>query len=433
MLSWRVELKELLLARDASHRLWQIAFFSALMIPATLVIDRFATEALIALIDLLFLAHCAGKKQWGWLREPMTVMLLAAWAWMVLVVTPMAHNIAASSTIALPWVRFIVFFAAMRCWVFTEERPFKIMAMWMAFIFILIVVDTMWQYTYGISLTNHRVLESGRLTGPFDNVKVGIYLSRMLLPVIGLCIFFSFPEQFSRGAILIYALLCCAVLVTIAMSGERAPFGTAIFGILTVLGVAAFREKQLRVTCLCLIAATIVLVYALIFTQPWIYSRLKYTLDLAMGFRHSSYGQLLWMAWDMGNEHLMTGVGMRNFRDIAQHYVDSSLATHHNIHPHHPYLEWFAEAGLPGLLLFLVFICFLIFRTGAVLRRATKKRALLAAFVAGTLVVLLFPLVPTQSFFTNWPAMMFWFALSLTMAALNLCDPNAPDGHRKPG
>lgn len=421
VLDWRSELREILFTRDAHHRLWQLAFFAVLMIPPMLVLHRTAAEFLVGGIDVLFLLNSVSKKEWGWLRDPFFMILTAAWAWMVLVVTPFAQDIAASASIALPWGRFILFFTAMRYWVLTEARSFKVLASWMAVLLILIVVDTIWQYVFGVSLSNHYMENSGRLTGPFSNVKVGIYLSRMILPTIGLCLYFSFDETRKKTAIITYILLFCLVLVTIAISGERAPFGTAAAGVITALCVIAFKEQKARLASLVMIAVIISMVYMLISTQAWVYGRLLYTLDLLMDFRYTSYGQLFWMAWDMGEKHLLTGVGMRNFRILAEIYVSNGLADHYNLHPHHPYLEWFAEAGLIGLSLFVCFAGMLFAKVFSVLRHTHGRESLIAAFALGTLMVLFFPLVPTQSFFANWPAIVFWFPLSVAIASLQQC------------
>ncbi|MGE0755260.1 MAG: O-antigen ligase family protein [Alphaproteobacteria bacterium] len=430
-LDWRTELKDFLFTRDAHQRLWQIAFFATLMIPPMLIGHRTAAEFLTSGIGVLFLLNCASKKEWGWLRDPLVIVLFATWAWISFVVTPLAFNIENSASIAFPWIRFVIFFAAIRHWVFTEIKPFKVMALWMALILIMIVIDTMWQYVHGLSLSNHYMKDSGRLTGPFNNVKVGIYLSRMTLPVIGLCLFFSFEEVRKRLALTTYALLFCFILMTIAVSGERTPFSTASVGILVSLSMIALREHRLRSLCLALIAGTIGLIYVMIATQDWIYSRLVYTVDLAVDFRNTSYGQLFWMAWDMGKEHIVSGVGLKNFRLIAEEYVTQGLANHHNLHPHHPYLEWFAETGLIGLSMFIAFIAMLFIRTIRVFTKSTGRQTLIAAFAFGTLVLLFFPLAPTQSFFANWPAMVFWFPLSMAMASLRLCEEqvNEPGVH----
>jgi hypothetical protein len=48
------------------------------------------------------------------------------------------------------------------------------------------------------------------------------------------------------------------------------------------------------------------------------------------------------------------------------------------------------------------------------------KAQLTGLLVAGCFIVLLFPLIATQSVFSNWPALVFWASLSLTMAIVRL-------------
>jgi O-antigen ligase len=88
-------------------------------------------------------------------------------------------------------------------------------------------------------------------------------------------------------------------------------------------------------------------------------------------------------------------------------------------HPHNPYIEWLAEAGLVGLIAYLVFIILLLWTVFPLLRGSTAQRCT-GALIAGCLVLLLFPLVASQSVFSNWPALVFWTGLSMTMAVARL-------------
>ncbi len=418
--SWHSEIRELLFTRDATHRLWQIAYFSALVIPYMLVGHRTAADVLCGLIGFLFLLKSATKREWGWLREPMMVVLFAAWAWLCLVVTPLAYNIESSATIAFPWIRFILFFAAMRHWVLVEEKPIKFLGACLSVLIIAIAVDTVWQYVHGLSLSNNYAADSGRLTGPFGNVKVGIYLARMLLPMLGICLFFSLYEMRARLVLFTYGALYFFVLGTIAVTGERVPFAISVLGMLTVLGILLVMEKSMRKICLGLIAVTLGAVYVMVVTQEWVRGRIGHAIDILMDFWHSAYGQLFWMGYEMGREHLLTGIGMKNFRDLCINFMSTTHVTHCNLHPHNPYLEWFAEAGLVGFILFVLFVV-LVCRTCimAIAANAGRYRSV-AAFALGSVIVLLFPFVPTQSFFANWPAILFWYALSVALSSLAL-------------
>jgi O-antigen ligase len=421
--SWQSEIREVLFTGDATHRLWQIAYFSALVIPFMLIGHRTAADVLCGLIGVLFLLKSASTREWGWLRDPLVTVLLIAFAWISFVVTPLAYNVEASATIAFPWLRFILFFAAMKHWVLTHERPIKFLGVSMSVLLIMIAVDTFWQYVHGVSLSNNYSADSGRLTGPFNNVKVGIYLARMVLPVLGICLFFSLFEARTRLVVITYGALYFFILGTIAVTGERAPFGVSVLGMLTVLMVLMFTEKTMRRACLLLMVATLAAVYIMVVTQPWVYERLLHALEILLDFKHSSYGQLFWMAYEMGKDNLMTGIGMKNFRDLCFNYLTSGVVDHCNLHPHNPYLEWFAEAGVMGLLLFMAFIGFVLRECFRTLKNCSGKQRIIPAFSLGAVVVLLFPFVPTQSFFANWPAILFWYALSVALASLSLCQP----------
>ncbi len=423
--SWHYEIRELAFTRDATHRLWQIAYFSAVMIPFMLVGHRTAADVLCGLIGFLFLLKSASKREWGWVKEPMMVSLFVAWAWLCLVVTPLAYDIQASATIAFPWIRFLLFFAAMRHWVLTEAKPLKLLGSALAVLLIFIAVDTVWQYVHGLSLSNNYAADSGRLTGPFGNVKVGIYLARMLLPVLGLCLFFSLFESRAKLVFATYGILYFFVLGTIAVTGERAPFGMSVLGMFTVLSLLVLTEKKMRRLCLQLMGITFIAVAILIGTQEWVLGRLMHAVGILMDFRNSSYGQLFWMAYEMGKDNILTGVGMKNFREICTQFMASGAATHYNLHPHNPYLEWFAEAGIIGLALFMTFVWFVLRECLGVLRSCAGYQRIVAAFAVGSVVVLLFPFVPTQSYFANWPAILFWYALSVALASLSLCRSKA--------
>ncbi|MFO0388288.1 MAG: O-antigen ligase family protein [Alphaproteobacteria bacterium] len=422
-LSWYQEIREVAFTQDATHRLWQIAYFSALMIPFMLVGHRTAADVLCGLIGFLFIIRSASKKDWAWVRDPLMITLFIAWGWLCVVVTPLAHDVQASASIAFPWIRFLLFFAAMRHWVLVDAKPIKMLGACLSVLLIAIAVDTIWQYVHGVSLSNHYAADSGRLTGPFNNVKVGIYLARMLLPVLGICLFFSLMESRVRMVLLTYGMLYFFILGTIAVTGERAPFGMSVLGMLTVLGALALMEKNLRAQSLALVAVMCGIVYLMVTTQDWVYGRLLHAAEILMDFRNSSYGQLFWMAYEMGKDNLITGVGMKNFRLICEQFIASGLANHHNLHPHNPYLEWFSEAGLPGLMLFIGFVGLVLRECiTSVIGNAGRYR-MIAIFALGSVVVLLFPFVPTQSFFANWPAILFWYALSVALASLSLCQP----------
>src|SRR3546814_1680781 len=81
-------------------------------------------------------------------------------------------------------------------------------------------------------------------------------------------------------------------------------------------------------------------------------------------------------------------------------------------HAHNIYLEWLSESGLVGFICFVTFVALLVW---PVLRLTWTRsdRRLTGAALCGGLIVTLFPVAATQSFFSNWPAMVVWTALGV--------------------
>ena len=70
--------------------------------------------------------------------------------------------------------------------------------------------------------------------------------------------------------------------------------------------------------------------------------------------------------------------------------------------------------GLIGFLLFVTVMTILVWRI-IQLPVLRGENGIAAIFSGGTFAVLLFPIIVTQSVFSNWPGMLFWYSLSLAV------------------
>ncbi|MBY0407538.1 MAG: hypothetical protein K2Q01_07585, partial [Rickettsiales bacterium] len=100
--------------------------------------------------------------------------------------------------------------------------------------------------------------------------------------------------------------------------------------------------------------------------------------------------------------------------------LESGAVNHCNLHPHNAYVEWFAELGAPGLLLFMALVAALCLRPWHALRRNRGPGRVLAALALGVMLLHFFPFMVTQSFFSNWPALLLWYSITIASASLNM-------------
>lgn len=397
------------------------AYVATLFIPLMLIISRGTADALGALIGLSFLYRSYQWNDWQWTRDPVVRIGFAAWLWMVLVVSPFAADGFASFSIALPWVRFLLLYAALRYWVLIGKIEIEYLAIALAIMLALVMVDTLWQFFSGISLTGHLITDAGRLSGPMSSVKVGIFIAKLLLPVAGLCFYFSFEQQKKPAIIASSAFLFSAVVI-ILFSGERTALIGALVGVMLAGGLVTLYQPRLRLPFLISIALFLAIGVLMLATQRWTSDRAVEMMQTLANFRTSNYGQLFWAGGELGREHWLTGTGFKGFRELCGQFVLSGQIKHCNLHPHNLYVEWFAETGAMGFILLLGIIGALIREAVRHLRAARGIGIFIPAMALGTCAVHFFPLLATQSFFSNWPAILLWYSLGLAYAGFNLKD-----------
>jgi O-antigen ligase len=404
------------LAHARANPFWGAAFLLTLLIPFMIIYARVGFEICCGLIGLMFLWHSFRTRSWDWVRDPITVVALVLWGWMVLVVMPLAMSPSAKWLDAIAWIRFPLMFCALRYWILAVPAARTTLAAMLAAMLALIVVDTLWQFLTGVSLTGNPRTPEGRMTGPFESPKVGAFIGKMALASMGVCIIAALTNM-SRRWVILCLLLWAFVVLTVLLSGERSAFLMVSVATAVIAALMMLRVKRLRAPC---IAGAIVVMIGLLVlhqTSPWIRLRAYYGFQTMVNYSQSDYGVLAISAYEMGKEHWQHGVGIRGYRAVSPdlHYV---WGTFRGFHPHNAFLEMFAEAGLIGLLLMITLVGTMARNAIAQFRRARGREALLPAMAIGVLVQHFFPLVGMQSFFSNWAAVIVWFCLALAFAGI---------------
>ncbi len=395
------------------------AFTLLCALPLLLAVSRAGADIAASLIGLLFVMHCAITRDWGWIREPEIRTLAALWVLMMLMSPLTPYDARQSFIVALIWGRFVLFYAALRYWLLISPSALGIAATAGMAAVLMVAIDGGWQYLTGTSLSGHDITQTGnivnrwtRLTGMLGHPNVGNYLLKVGLPLTGV-LFYYFVAHRN------YRRLCWAIgaamliLVVIMVSSERSATLLSLLG-LGVIGLTLFVCRPILRRRLLLAGVLMAaLVAVVVSTQPGLQHRILFSLQQLSDVENTYYGQLFKAAIGLWAQHPLTGIGAQQFRDACQENMPVLQVFFCDMHPHNIYLQWLEATGTSGFLLF-VFSMLLIVRRAWRDMEFTGPSCILAAFACAGMAVVLFPLIITQSAFSNWPAILFWYSLAVS-------------------
>jgi O-antigen ligase len=399
-------------------------------LPAALLLSRGAAEIVIVVIDVSFIAVVIAQRQWHVLRPPLIVALLLTWAALVLIVSPLAMDPHASLTRSLPWLRFIVFFAAVTSWLVPTRAELKLICIAWTATLLMAITDGLVQLATGVSASGQPI-DGTRLTGPLSRPNIGSFVARIGFPVMAGWVLLASLQPPGKHLLrqnLLVLVLGLFLAVFIFLTGERAAsLLTAAAVILVILLIAILRPGYLIIS-LSGIGLFLICGAAVLLISDRIMNRARSVIDTLANLWDSIYGQLLMTGLQMWLDNPITGVGLKGFRAGCDHYLAQGIISECHPHPHNIYVEWLAESGLIGSLGFFAFILLLCWADLRLLR--PRALPVTGALLTGCLLIALFPFSVGQSFFSNWPAILFWSSLGLSAAIMRIALNDEKGQHR---
>lgn len=399
-------------------RLLLVARILVLILPLLFIAGRVAVDTALSLTVILFVLRSAAARDWSWTRSAWFKIGATLWLWM-LFVSLFAFDSGLSFSQAAPWLRFLIFAAALEAWILDETWMRRLLWV-LTGVVVFIGLDVWLQYFTGSEIFGRARPSDQRLTGPFDGLRVGIFITKVMFPVIlGAFVWrlWRRPEA-KAGFIAMTLLLVGAVFV----SGERMALLLCLVG----LGLAAVVQRgAARAWMVGTLALALAALVALGLSDPRMLQRhVAQTAETAQGLADSPYGQIWRSALHLASERPLIGVGMKNFRVACDDPViglpAAEVPLRCTTHPHNLYIEWLTEAGVPGLLGFLL----LVVAWGRRLWRASRAEPI-NLWLLGPLVAVaihLWPLGPSASFFSNWFGGIFWLCMGWALAAARLAE-----------
>ena len=383
-------------------------------LPALLLLGQAGGDIALSAIAVLFLVRSALTGDWAWLAEPWVLVGLVVWIYLMINAGLVAEDSVAANTRAQPFGRFIAFGAALQFWLFLEPRVRRGFLIVLGVVVAFVVVDCLIQFWAGEDLFG-RTYERARLTGPFEERVPGGFLARMSFPVVAIGFAWAATGQgLGRTVGIIAGALVLGM--TIAFTGERAALVMYGFGLFLLFLFLPGARRPLFMTG---VAGLLLLIVA-VSVHPTLSKRLvdHTTHDLTQ-FWDRRIGSLLERGFEVFEEQPVFGVGLKNFRgECARDDFKprGRVETRCYTHPHQIWNEWLAETGLVGFTGFVLLQAFWIAAIVRGLRRLDGYDYALALGAALAIVVFLWPLRTSMSFFTNWIGAMMWPMIGLALA-----------------
>jgi O-antigen ligase len=404
--------------RDNTLRINALVLTS--LIPLFLLFSRVAADIAVTVTGLLFLAHCIKTKEFKFIKDSIVATLFVLWIWFMIGSFFAYTNAASSFAMSFVFIRFVLFFCSCTNWIFTEIRPLKFAAKIITATLVIVAIDCLIQFWAGFSISGREQV-GGRLTSFLRRPDVGIYLAKLIFPITGFWLWSAINTQNRRNLFLSSALLL-AVICIISITGERTATALSLMALGLILFVIGINNKALRIYMIAAITSTITLFSVIVYYTPFIYKRaLDFASDIG-NFQASLYGQLFKASILSWKEYgLITGVGIRKFREVCPVFKDSGIITYCDLHSHNLYLEILSESGLVGFVLFATFVALCVYK----ILQSLLGHENLGVFVAnicalGGLVTILFPFSVTMSFITNWSGSLNWLGISLCISMAHL-------------
>ena len=159
------------------------------------------------------------------------------------------------------------------------------------------------------------------------------------------------------------------------------------------------------------------------FNSPSFNSRVKDFNNILANFYDSSYGRLWESSYLLFEKNKIFGVGLKNYRVDCDNQIDprpQSIPQFCSTHPHNFFLEILSETGLVGFSIFFIFFFYLIFYLKNRIRylKSDLNFKKYSSLLYGNILILLiyvWPLKTSGSFFTTWNGSFFWLNLGIAL------------------
>jgi len=403
------------------NKLLKTNFYLLLIFPISLVFSRFVAEIILLFTVINLLKENDLLK--SYFKENWFKFFLLFYFWLILS-TLQQFNLEHSIK-SFAYIRFILFAIGL-VFILDEFKKFKIFLFSIFLTIAFVELDVIIQFVFGKDIFGYVPSNRVRFSGPFgDELIAGGFITQFL-SITFFSLFFFLEEKKIKNLQIILALYFLFSLAIIFITGER----MSVLLVFLMLFMMFLFEKRLRKNLIILF--TIFLVSSSIFLsknekyyqryikQNLIQSGLVFN-DVDYKIKDSIYVRVWASGYSFIKNKPITGSGLKFYFHDCNHedkYLnDIKLAN--CIHPHNLYLDIIGSTGLVGFIFFILFILNLIIKYK---KKSVYKKNYIYLLNGSliSLIILLWPIKTSGSFFNNYSSMILYTIIAILMTNFRL-------------
>jgi len=404
--------------------IFNISSLLVIFFPASLIAGPFVSELFMNIASVLVIYMIFREKKYYYFKNKIAYLYLVFCIYL-LIRSYFSENKSLSFETSQFYFRYGFFVIAILFLIEKEKKFLNIFFIGLLIIFGILIFDGYYQFFSGENIFKFKVDRSDRLGGLFfDELILGSFILK-LLPL--LCIaFFYVKNKKSKNFVL---LILLASYFLVFLSGERAAFILVNFFVFC----SAFGIMRIK-RFLFLSFFFISIICILIFSNNSLKSRYYDQIIIHLMAKNPSgkivffpeHAILFKVSQNMFLDNIFFGQGPKTFRALCfkrkfkKDLHHSAFRKGHNTylvqhmyepcttHTHNYYLQLLSETGLVGFSFIFWFYIVLLKNYYYAIKKENKINIL----ISSGLIVNLWPLTTTGSFFNNWISMTLYFLVA---------------------
>ena len=440
----------------------QILFFEIIpsyiivLMPALLITGPFLSDLGVSIVAILFLINSKKNDLLKYYNNIYFKIFIIFWI-ILIISSLLSDNILISLKNSFFYFRFGIFSL---CFWFLIEKNAKILHYLFYSIiicFISLIIDGYIQYFFKENLFGFKLHGGNRVSSFFGSELIlGSYLARFFPIIFGLFVFIDNKLKIKNKKLLVILTLTFVLSEgLIVLSGERvALFFMNLSAIFIILMINDYKKYRFWTY-----VGSLFLIFGLIFFFPKTQERIiKQTIDgfTAINSKNvdnnnikefyiftKTHNDMYIAGLQVFNNNKFFGVGPRQYRNKCKDYdesvkieIEESLRYHPDkrdylltkiscqTHPHNTYIELLSETGIFGFtLVFGTFLLIIFFSMMQFFNNIfNKKKKYFNDFelcLLSAMIISLWPLAPTGSFFNNWMSIVYYFPIGIFLWSRN--------------